>query len=442
MVIFAPISSSALICKFIGRVPMAQPPGSETRALPTRASSGPMTSAPARILRTMSYGASVLVISFAVSARERPSEPPPFPLSPFMTAVTPCWQSRVISVELAATRGSLERVRVSSVSRLATISGSAEFFAPLISIFPISGLPPLIRILSILTILLHSDDRRGEPSLPYPPRNLSKERLIIPFFPPRERIWGPAGQDLAAFRRDAPDCRRSQARQGDPLLAHILAGAVLVGDLARLVSFQEQELAGSFIGIDFCRQRRGVGKFQRHMAFPLRLERGHVDDDAAACIGGFAEADDEDIARDAEIFDGARKNKGIRRNNAHIRLAINETVVGEGFRIDSGRIDIGEYLELIGNPGVVAIGGKTIGDGAFALLAFDKRLDHLHVLRRLPDPFVRHNCHGSSLSAQTIDFERHTSVCGGKGQGKRRIHALPKRSGFLIGGGAASPRLR
>src|SRR5690606_41710377 len=62
---------------------------------------------------------------------------------------------------------------------------------------------------------------------------------------------------------------------------HILAGAVLVGDLARLVSFQEQELAGSFIGIDFCRQRRGVGKFQRHMAFPLRLERGHIDDDAA-----------------------------------------------------------------------------------------------------------------------------------------------------------------
>ena len=41
---------------------MAQPPGSDTRASPTRASSGPSTSTDARILRTMSYGASVLAI--------------------------------------------------------------------------------------------------------------------------------------------------------------------------------------------------------------------------------------------------------------------------------------------------------------------------------------------------------------------------------------------
>ena len=37
-----------------GRVPIAQPPGSETRALPTRASSGPSTRIDARIFRTRS----------------------------------------------------------------------------------------------------------------------------------------------------------------------------------------------------------------------------------------------------------------------------------------------------------------------------------------------------------------------------------------------------
>ena len=44
----------------MGRVPMAQPPGSEIFALPHRASSGPMMRNEARILRTRSYGASQL----------------------------------------------------------------------------------------------------------------------------------------------------------------------------------------------------------------------------------------------------------------------------------------------------------------------------------------------------------------------------------------------
>ena len=37
-----------------GRVPMAQPPGSETRASPMRAKSGPITQKLARILETSS----------------------------------------------------------------------------------------------------------------------------------------------------------------------------------------------------------------------------------------------------------------------------------------------------------------------------------------------------------------------------------------------------
>ena len=38
----------------MGRVPMAQPPGSETSARPARANSGPSTRTLARILRTSS----------------------------------------------------------------------------------------------------------------------------------------------------------------------------------------------------------------------------------------------------------------------------------------------------------------------------------------------------------------------------------------------------
>ncbi len=42
------------MCRSIGRVPMAQPPGSDTRARPQRANSGPSTKTDARILRTRS----------------------------------------------------------------------------------------------------------------------------------------------------------------------------------------------------------------------------------------------------------------------------------------------------------------------------------------------------------------------------------------------------
>ena len=42
-----------------------------------------------------------------------------------------------------------ESVRVSSVKRLAAISGRAAFLAPKISISPSSGRPPLMRILSM-----------------------------------------------------------------------------------------------------------------------------------------------------------------------------------------------------------------------------------------------------------------------------------------------------
>ena len=42
------------MCRSTGRAPMAQPPGSDTRAARSRVSRAPSTSTEARILRTMS----------------------------------------------------------------------------------------------------------------------------------------------------------------------------------------------------------------------------------------------------------------------------------------------------------------------------------------------------------------------------------------------------
>src|SRR3954453_18264461 len=69
------------------------------------------------------------------------------------------------------------------------------------------------------------------------------------------------------------DESRLELGKGDALLPHIFAGAVGVAHFARLVPLQEQELARALVGVDLRGQRRRVGEFQRHMAFPAWLER-------------------------------------------------------------------------------------------------------------------------------------------------------------------------
>jgi hypothetical protein len=132
---------------FTGRVPMAQPPGRETSALPVRASSGPRTSTLARIFRTMSYGA---VVS-AMSAARRVHAPPPW-----SSASTPRQRSSSAMVPMSINAGTFDRRSGLSVSRHAAISGNAAFLAPLISIVPRSGRPPRIRMLSMSSRHLES----------------------------------------------------------------------------------------------------------------------------------------------------------------------------------------------------------------------------------------------------------------------------------------------
>src|SRR6266851_3497458 len=80
----------------------------------------------------------------------------------------------------------------------------------------------------------------------------------------------------------------SDLGQRDALLPLIFATAVLVRGLADFVGLEEDHLRDALVGVDFCGQRSGVGKLQRDIAFPLRLERRDVDDDAAARVGAFS----------------------------------------------------------------------------------------------------------------------------------------------------------
>ena len=98
------------------------------------------------------------------------------------------------------------------------------------------------------------------------------------------------------------------------------------------------------------------------MPFPFGLKRGDINDNAAAGISGFAEADSEDVARDAEVFDGTREGKAVRRDDADIALNIHEALRIEVFGIDNGAVDVGEDFEFVCTAHVVAVAGGTVGN--------------------------------------------------------------------------------
>ena len=101
------------------------------------------------------------------------------------------------------------------------------------------------------------------------------------------------------------------------------------------------------MGVDARGQRRRVGNLQRDVALPLRLEGRDVDDDPAARVGRFAQADREDIARDAKIFHRTRQGKGVRRHDANIGLEVHERFRIELLRIDDGVENVGKDFEFV-----------------------------------------------------------------------------------------------
>ena len=57
-------------------------------------------------------------------------------------------------------------------------------------------------------------------------------------------------------------------------------------------------------------------------------------------------------------------------------------------RIDDGRVDVGEDLELVGDAKVVAVGRQTIRDHAFAHLRLGEGVDHVVFFGHFADPAV------------------------------------------------------
>src|SRR5689334_8272162 len=139
----APIASRPLTCWSTGRKPIAHPPGSDTRASPQRASSGPSARIDARIVFTSSYGASGQSMCAASSATVPGCE---------VSSLTPICDSSDCMVRTSLRRGTLLSVTGSGDSSAAHSNGNAAFLAPDARISPCNG--PLPAILSLSTVAL------------------------------------------------------------------------------------------------------------------------------------------------------------------------------------------------------------------------------------------------------------------------------------------------
>src|SRR5690606_30260088 len=136
----APMASSPRRCRSTGRLPIAQPPGKDTRARPKRATIGPSTSTDARMVLTSSYGAVNSLMVLACTSTLSFSS---------ITTSTPMLRSNAIMVVMSLRCGTLRTVIGQSDSSVAARIGSAEFFAPEIRISPWSGTPPRISSFSM-----------------------------------------------------------------------------------------------------------------------------------------------------------------------------------------------------------------------------------------------------------------------------------------------------
>ena len=190
----------------------------------------------------------------------------------------------------------------------------------------------------------------------------------------------------------------SQQWDRDPSLAHIFARAIGIARFADVIGQKEDDLGKPFVRVDLCWKWRCVGYFQSHMAFPFRFERRDVDDDPAAGVRRFSNADREDLAGDPEIFDATGQRKRVGRHDANIGLDIHERPVIKRLGIDHSVENIGKNLELVGDAEVVAVARKPVANHAAAVvalldLAVNKRIDHPVFFRHAANPFIGANRH-------------------------------------------------
>src|SRR3989442_464852 len=189
---------------------------------------------------------------------------------------------------------------------------------------------------------------------------------------------------------------QSELRKGQTLLRLVFALLVGVGRLADLVALEEEHLRDPFPGVDPGGQGGRVRDLEGHDPLPLRLERGHVHDDAAARIGRFPKTNCDHVPRDAEVLDRAGEGEGVGGDDADLALEVHEGAGVEVLGIHDRGVDVREDLELVGDAHVVAVGGEPVGDHALPDLLLGEGLDHPMLERHPPDPPVgldRHRPH-------------------------------------------------
>src|SRR3954468_4567709 len=95
--------------------------------------------------------------------------------------------------------------------------------------------------------------------------------------------------------------------QGHPGLLLVLALLVGITGLANVVcvGLEEEDLANPFVGVNLGGQGSGITDLEGNVAFPVRLERGHVGYDPAPGVGGFTHTDGQHVPRNAEVLDRA-----------------------------------------------------------------------------------------------------------------------------------------
>src|SRR5690625_2835884 len=238
--------------------------------------------------------------------------------------------------------------------------------------------------LRVFTLLLHAASATTASSMSIATRAVRQRgRRIMP---------GSPGCVRMVDGRMASVTRCSGLRQGHAALALVFAAAIGIAGVAHFVGFEKQHLRHALVGVDARRQRRGVGKFQRHVAFPFRLQRRDVDDDAAARVGALAQAYGQYLARNAEILHRARQRERVGRNHASIAFDIDETARIEFLGIDDGGVDVGEHLELVGAAHAVTVAGGAVGNQLVPAVATHlaglERLDHALLGRHSADPLV------------------------------------------------------
>ena len=133
------------------------------------------------------------------------------------------------------------------------------------------------------------------------------------------------------------------------------------------------------------------------MSLPLRLQRRHVDDDAAARIGGLAKTNRQHIFRNTKILNGSGKGERVRRNDAVVTFHIYKTAFIEGFGIHRGGMDVGKYFKLIRAAHVVAVARGAVRNHFAAIfigayLSGLKRFDH-PLAGLFDDPAIGFDCH-------------------------------------------------